>query len=145
MASEFSMVHRVEFAETDLAGIMHFSNFFRWMEVTEHAFLRSLGLSVHAETEGRLVSFPRVHAECDYKRPLRYGDEVSVLLTVREKRAKTLTYDFSFRAEAGRGGEAARGSITVVAVTRDETGRMQAIPIPEPFDSRIEPAEGAEE
>ena len=34
---------RVEFAETDMAGQVHFSNFFRYMEAAEHAFFRSLG------------------------------------------------------------------------------------------------------
>ena len=46
MAFEFKLTHRVAFAETDMAGIVHFSNFFRYMENTEHAFYRSLGWSV---------------------------------------------------------------------------------------------------
>ena len=37
---------RVEFCDTDMAGIVHFANFFRWMESAEVEFLRSLGLSV---------------------------------------------------------------------------------------------------
>ena len=42
MASEFTITRRVEFSETDLAGIMHFTNFYRWMEICEQAeFLRS--------------------------------------------------------------------------------------------------------
>ena len=48
MAYEYKMTRRIEFAETDMAGIVHFSNFFRMMEATEHAFFRSLGLSIHA-------------------------------------------------------------------------------------------------
>ena len=43
MPYEFKHIRRVEFAETDMAGIVHFSNFFRMMEATEHAFFRSLG------------------------------------------------------------------------------------------------------
>ena len=53
---EFSIRRRVQFAETDLAGIAHFSNFVRWMEETEHAFFRSLGMSIvmhHGEVEKR--------------------------------------------------------------------------------------------
>ena len=49
MTTEFSISRRVEFSETDLAGIMHFTNFYRWMEICEHEFLRSLGLSVDME------------------------------------------------------------------------------------------------
>ena len=39
----FTTTRRVEFGDTDMAGIMHFANFFRFMERTEHAFLRTLG------------------------------------------------------------------------------------------------------
>ena len=46
MAYEFKAIRRVEFAETDMAGIVHYSNFFRYMETAEHGFFRSLGLSV---------------------------------------------------------------------------------------------------
>ena len=43
MSYEFQITRRVEFSETDMAGIMHFSNYFRFMETAEHAFFRSLG------------------------------------------------------------------------------------------------------
>ena len=77
------------------------------------------------------VSWPRVNAACDYRAPLRYEDEVEVQLLVREKRTKSITYEFRFRK---RGAEeiVAVGSITVVCVTIDRaTGRMTPIAIPE--------------
>ncbi|MEQ2009187.1 MAG: acyl-CoA thioesterase, partial [Limisphaerales bacterium] len=46
MASEFKALRRVEFSETDMAGIVHYSNFFKYMETAEHAFFRSLGFSI---------------------------------------------------------------------------------------------------
>ena len=79
MPSEFSVTRKVEFAETDMAGIMHFSNFFRYMEVAEHAFFRSLGFSIVTEKSGHDVGWPRVHASCDYMRPLRFEDDVEIL------------------------------------------------------------------
>ena len=117
MACEFETIHRVEFADTDMAGIVHFANFFRYMEVTEHAFLRSLGLSVHMREGRRTLGLPRVSATCDYRVPLRYEDCVQVRLRVREKKEKSLTYDFVFRKEEGGATfEVARGSLTVVCV-----------------------------
>ena len=138
MASEFRCTHRVQFADTDMAGIMHFGNFFRYMEQTEHAFLRSLGLSVHMQDSGGHISWPRVHAECDYKAPLRFEDEFEVRLTVREKREKALIFDFSFR-NLDSGVEAARGSITAVCVSMDKAGgAMKAVPIPPAISDRLE-------
>ena len=52
MAYEFKVRRRVEFSETDMAGIVHYSNFFRYMEAAEHAFFRSLGLSIHKQPGG---------------------------------------------------------------------------------------------
>ena len=46
MPYEFKLTRRVEFAETDMAGIVHFANFFRMMEAAEHAFFRSVGFSI---------------------------------------------------------------------------------------------------
>ena len=46
MATAFVTSRRVEFSDTDAAGIMHFVAFFRMMEQAEHELLRSVGLSV---------------------------------------------------------------------------------------------------
>src|SRR5580700_3586665 len=123
MAYEFKAIRRVEFSDTDMAGIMHFSNFFRFMETAEHAFFRSLGFSVMMKELQPPIGWPRVHAECDYKRPLRFEDEVEVRLAVKEKRSKTISYQFRFR-KVGETEDAARGLVTVVCVTWDAAGRI---------------------
>lgn len=97
MSSTFIHRRRVEFAETDMAGIMHFSEFFRYMESAEHAFLRSIGHSVHENSPDGIEGFVRVHAECDYRKPLFFEDEVDICVTVRELKEKAIVYDFSFR------------------------------------------------
>src|SRR6059058_3746972 len=96
MAYEFKVMRRVEFSETDMAGIVHFSNFFRYMETAEHAFYRSLGFSVILDKFDPPLGFPRVHAACDYKKPLSFEDTVEIHLLVREKRSRVLKYAFRF-------------------------------------------------
>lgn len=145
MPCEFRMIHRVEFADTDMAGIIHFASYFRYMEVTEHAFFRSLGFSINSPLpghEGGRIGWPRVHVSCDFKRPLRFEDEVEVHLRVREKRDKSLTYDFIFRQIDGAADvEVARGALTAVCAAVDaETGQMKAVPIPDAIASLIEVA-----
>ncbi len=140
MASEFKITRQVEFSETDMAGIMHFSNFFRFMEAAEHAFFRSLSLSIHPTGCGERINWPRVHAACDFRYPLRFEDTVEVHLLVREKRQKSLVYTFIFRKlneQPVR--EIARGTLAVACVTRDETsGAMTGIPIPAAIADKIE-------
>ncbi|MBI5394886.1 MAG: acyl-CoA thioesterase [Verrucomicrobia bacterium] len=144
MAYEFKMTRCVEFPDTDMAGIMHFTNFFRFMEAAEHAFHRSLGFSVNWEKADKSlgVGWPRVKAECEYKRPLRFEDEVEIHLLVREVGAKTMTYLFIFRKhEDGKPVEVARGSLTVVCVTKDKAaGGMKAVVIPAAIRAKIQVA-----
>ncbi|MCX8091869.1 MAG: acyl-CoA thioesterase [Verrucomicrobiae bacterium] len=140
MAYEFRIVRRVEFSDTDMAGIVHYSNFFRYMEAAEHAFFRSLGLSIVTRQVEPPVGWPRVHAECDFLEPLRFEDEVEVHLLVAEKKPRSLTYQFRFRKlNAAPPVEVARGRITVVCVTQRQ-GRMRATPIPKLIADQIQVA-----
>jgi acyl-CoA thioesterase FadM len=98
------------------------------MEATAHAFVRSLGLTLHTQEDGRMQGWARVHARCDYRRPLRYLDEVRVRLLVRAKRPSSLSYDFHFSRD---GEPVARGALTVVCVAR-EPGSQDLRPVPMP-------------
>lgn len=142
MAHEFKHRRQVEFAETDMAGIVHFANFFRYVEEAEHAFFRSLGLSIHAPAGERVVTWPRVHADCDFLLPLRFEDDVEVHLQVQERRAKTVHFRFAIRKlNAQPPQEVARGSLVTVCVVHEPaTGKMQAIVIPADVAALIEPA-----
>src|SRR6266480_4358037 len=138
MASEFKVIRRVEFWETDMAGIVHYSNFFRYMEAAEHEFFRSLGFSVVRREEEAPVGWPRVHAECDYKQPLQFEDEVEIQMLVSEKKSKSLSYLFRFLKLNGPPPvEVALGSLTVVCVTHQD-GKMRAATIPKSIADKIE-------
>ncbi|MDB6151669.1 MAG: thioesterase superfamily protein [Chthoniobacteraceae bacterium] len=137
MPYEFKLTRRVEFAETDMAGIVHFSNFFRMMESTEHAFFRSLGFSIHRHSEGETIGWPRVSANCDYVRPLRFEDEVEIHLLVAEVRTRSIRYQFVFR-KVTDGTEVARGAIAAVCARLDKTtGRLIPLSIPDSIREKI--------
>ena len=138
MPYEFTLLRRVEFSETDMAGIMHFSNFFRFMEAAEHAFLRSLGLSVDLKGSAPGLCLPRVHAECDYQAPLRFEDEVEIHLRVARKTRCSLEYRFCFRRrEAKRSPEVAHGRLAVVCARRHPDGTLKSAPLPKVLADRI--------
>jgi acyl-CoA thioester hydrolase len=142
VAYQFKLTKQVEFSDTDMAGIVHFAAFFRYMEAAEHAFFRSIGFSIMTRGFDPPVGWPRVHADCDFKYPLRFEDTVEVSLFVKEKREKSIVYSFVFRKvneEPAR--EVARGALAVACVTRDpETGQFKAVPIPQAIANRIEAA-----
>jgi YbgC/YbaW family acyl-CoA thioester hydrolase len=140
MPYEFKLTRRIEFAETDMAGIVHFSNFFKMMEATEHAFFRSLGFTIHSHDTVNATGWPRVSANCDYRAPLRFEEEVEIHLLVAEMRTRSIQYQFVFRKVADRT-EVARGNIVAVCATVDKsTGKLGAIPIPESIRNTIQAA-----
>ncbi len=129
----FAITRRVEFHETDAAGLMHFSNYYRWMEVCEHEWFRSLGLAMMSTTaEGVRLGWPRREASCEFKRPLKCGDVVRVTAGVLAVGETSVGYEFVFEKDrAGKWTETARGRMTTVHVKQEADGRMQAEALPE--------------
>lgn len=141
MAYQFKARRRVEFNETDMAGIVHFSNFFRYMETAEQGLFRSLGFSIVPGPGDPRAGWPRVRATCDYHRPLRFDDLVEIHLIVVEKRSKALRYQFRFsKVTEAATEEVARGELTVVCVTHTPEGTMKATNIPPEIADQIEAA-----
>lgn len=134
MASEYRMRRMVEFADTDMAGIMYFANYFKYMESVEHAFFRSLGFSVHGGDGSETWGWARKNASMSYERPLRYEDDVELHIQVVEKRSKAIRYETSFLLD---GEEVARGSITAVCVEKTADG-MRAVTMPSAVDAAVQ-------
>src|ERR687885_609494 len=111
MGAAFRTSRLVEFGDTDMAGIVHFATFFRYMEAAEHAFLRARGLSVVMEWEGEPIGFPRVSAACDYLSPARFQDVLDVTVAVERLGRSSITYAFEFFKGEGA---VARGRMTTV-------------------------------
>lgn len=98
----FRHMRRVEFSDTDMAGIVHFANFFRYIEEAEHAFLRSIGLNVLQPIDDGVMSWPRVSVHCDFLKPARLGDIVAIDVSVDDVTTKSITYGFVMSVEGAR-------------------------------------------
>ena len=135
MTEPFRTRRRVEFADTDMAGIAHFANFFRWMESAEVDFLASRGLSVALPCGGHQVGFPRVSASCDYFRPVTFPDVVEIDVRVERVGARSVTYAFDFRKD---GEVVARGRVTAVYCQAIPGGGLESIDIPEAIRAKLQ-------
>jgi len=143
MAYDFIEERELAFHETDMAGIAHFSNFFRWMEQAEHAFLRSLGLAPVVQETDQFWGWPRVRASCEYHLPLRFGDRFATHLFVKEIKIKSVVYFFRFRKALPDGSWAAvaRAEMTSVYANFDvPSQKMRAMDLEKDLTSRIEVA-----
>ncbi len=135
MAPHFEIKRRVEFRDTDAAGIVHFSVFFTYMEQVEHAFLRQLGMSIYRPEEPGQVTWPRVSASCDYRRPIRFGDEIAIRLSLERIGNRSLAYRIVFARDDD---EVAEGRI-IVACCQIQDGRPVAVPVPDETVARLKP------
>lgn len=126
MPAQHSIKRRIQFSETDLAGVVHFSNYFRMMEEVEHSFFRELGLSVVMTHEALEIGWPRVSAACEYFGPLRFEDEVELVMRVTKVGEKSFNYEVEFLWEGRR---VALGKMTSVCCEMLDQG-MRSIPIP---------------
>jgi YbgC/YbaW family acyl-CoA thioester hydrolase len=137
MPHEYRTKRRIEFADTDMAGIVHFARFFIFMETTEHEFLRSLGTSVAAKLDGMQLGWPRLTASCEYLNPVKFEDVLDIHLMVARKGAKSITYKFEFHHNKVL---VARGQVSAVCCVCSPEGKLKAIPIPDFLSEQIEEA-----
>lgn len=91
----FRFRRRVEFAETDMAGIAHFTNYYKWVEAAEAALFEHLGVPLASQANGNLRGWPRVRAEARFKAPVHFSDTVEVELRVMAVDDRRLTFAFA--------------------------------------------------
>ena len=137
MQSEYRLKRRVQFAETDLAGFVHFTRFFSYMEEAEHALWREAGLSIvppRAE-----IGFPRLATSFEYFHPLKFEDEFEVCIRIAEITDKTMRYDCVLMKD---GEKVAVGSLTMACVKKVADEPIRMIRIPPDIRDRFEVANG---
>jgi YbgC/YbaW family acyl-CoA thioester hydrolase len=118
MPPRVTIRRRIQWFDTDSSTKYHNTAPLRLMEEAEAALLDDLGIV--REVYGWL---PRAHVTVDYRRPLRFWDEVEVDAEVAELGRTSVTYRFRIRT-----GQDLRAEGTVVAVLIDEDGRPRPWP-----------------
>ena len=132
MPSEHRVKRRVQFYETDAAGIVHFSWFFRYMEEAEHALWREAGLSIHPPDSP--IGWPRVGASCEFHRALKFEQEFDVTIRVAEITNRTISYTCEMTQDGQR---IATGSLKIACVNKLPDGTMKSTDIPEDIARRF--------
>jgi YbgC/YbaW family acyl-CoA thioester hydrolase len=132
----FIVRRRVQFSETDAAGIVHFSNFFRYFEDAEHALWREAGLSIHPGQSQ--IGWPRVSASCEYHRPLRFEQEFEIAVAIADITKRTIRYEGTITAAGER---VATATWKIACVDKLPDGSMKSTDIPATVADRLKPFE----
>jgi acyl-CoA thioester hydrolase len=105
-------------------GVVYYANYLVWFEVARTDLLRTLGWT-YREMEATGVFLPVIESHCEYRRPARYDDEVTIRTEGRLASPVRMEFLYEVRLE---------GSADVAAVGRtmhaatDVTGRPKRLP-----------------
>lgn len=136
--ARYTHTRRVQFVDTDMAGIVHFANFYRWMEETEHAFFKSLGFKlVQTQEDGTVIGWPRVRSSCSFESPAYYDDLLEIDLEVTRVGVKSLSMSFLFRRGETR---IAAGELKTACCLHVPGQLLRSIEIPAHYREPLEQA-----
>ncbi len=125
----------MRFSDTDMAGIVHFANFYRFMEEAEHEMFRSLGFKiVEDQPDGSVVGWPRVRASCAFEAPAYYDDLLEIDVYICRIGVKSLTMAFHFRRGQTR---LATGEVKTVFCRFGRGGKFESIAIPAAYNEKL--------
>jgi acyl-CoA thioester hydrolase len=114
---------RVYYEDTDLAGIVYYANYLKFIERARTEFVRARGVDQRALKEAEGVVFAVRHLEADYLSPARFDDELVVETIVEAITGARLV----MRQNVIRAGETLFSAlVTLVALT--ETGQPTRLP-----------------
>ncbi|HET8738319.1 MAG TPA: thioesterase family protein [Acidimicrobiia bacterium] len=114
-----TITRRVQWIDTDAAGIWHHSVVVRWSEEAEAELHRDLGIS-----EFTFGATPRVRTGFEFDRPVRFDDVVDVTLTVTGLGTTSISYGIEVSTNGDR---VARGEMVAVLIDR-QTGEKTPWP-----------------
>lgn len=119
MNPTITIKRRVEWMDTDAAGIWHHSTVIRWAEDAEAELHRQLGI-----VQRTFGATPRVNIEFNYGVPLRFDDQVDVVISVVALGNTSITYQI----DVDRDGESIAKGKMVAVFTDMESGAKKVWP-----------------
>ena len=126
---------RVRYAETDQMGVVYYANFFIWFEIGRVELLRQLGFQYKEMEIDDDCHIPVVEANCRYKSPARYDDELLLETTVLALRRTVIKFGYRLlRWENDALTLLAEGETTHVTVNRS----MRKVRLPQKYVTVLE-------
>jgi acyl-CoA thioester hydrolase len=118
--SGFTIPITIRFGDTDPYGVVYCASYFRYCHHGIEEFLRHVGLPPDTVFRNQEEGFglPIVGASCDFYRPVKYGEQIMLSVSILKMGGKSITYGFQFR-RPGKEELVARGQATMVAIGSD--------------------------
>ena len=129
----FTYSRTIHFRDTDAAGVVYFAEMLNFCHEAYEASLAAAGIDLGAFFGGGAIAVPIVHAEVDFRRPLRCGDRVVIHLQAQATGADGFELQYRLTAEAGK--------VVATALTRHvsiDAATRQRSPLPPALQSWLQ-------
>ena len=91
----FRSLLKIRFGDIDHAGIVYYPRFLHYFHVAlEEFFGQELGVDYPILVNEHRIGLPTVHLETDFRRPLRYGDQIEVEVRVLKIGKSAITFGY---------------------------------------------------
>ena len=127
---------KVRFADIDNAGIVYYPHFMHYFHVAlEEFFSDELGVEYANIMQDHGFGFPTVHLESDFRRPLRFGDQIDIEVRILDLGRTSITWGYTVYV-SGSGEEiVVQGSNVTVCLILD---RFEKREIPDWLREKLE-------
>jgi acyl-CoA thioester hydrolase len=109
--------HKTQYYETDQMGVIHHSNYIRFMEEARVDLMQQLGIGM-VQMESLGIIIPVLTVSCEYKRMTRFDEKVTIRLRAKSYNGIKLFLDYTIKNSAN-GELKAIGSSSHGFITRD--------------------------
>ncbi len=92
---------KVRFVETDMMGVVHHANYFRWFEMGRVEYLRQAGISLLEMMDDDIV-FPITHVDCQYRSSAKFDDIILIETTMTEVSPVKMVFTYKVIREVDR-------------------------------------------
>lgn len=111
-----SLPVRVYYEDTDLAGIVYYANYLKFIERGRSEWVRDMGVDQMALKAEAGVVFAVRRVEADYLRPARFGEDLTVITRLQQMGGARIVVE----QEVLRGDERLfQAIVTLVCLTED--------------------------
>lgn len=128
---------KVEFGETDMAGIVFYPNYFRWFDRSTHALLESINLPFLGLLEDQNLTVPLVNVGCRFSSPLRYNDKLRLVTKVVEVKERTFKLEHKLYKDEKLVGEGFEVRVLIRTDQQTEEGGLVTANFPPEIAERL--------
>lgn len=92
----FVFERKINYYETDKMGVVHHSNYIRYMEESRCAWLESIEMPFEILEEND-ITIPVLGVKCDYKHHVTFGDTIIIAPFVKEYNGVRMTVGYDVK------------------------------------------------